>query len=274
MDDAVACHEHTSARALSLREIVLWSALAVALSPVLWDLGAHVIADPWAGYSAVFPLLLVLAARHGQRYEEPRATGYLLLAAGLFVTLVGVGGGMDRLARPALPLAVIGLARLLGRPPLPVALLALGMVPVPSFVLAPVAAMVGPVLAGLAAMICGFLGLSLQAHGATLAGIKGTIELGYGDTGLPLAILLAGLGWYAGLRRASTEAPTGDSESVLRQAAHKALRWLPWAIPVQVAAIIGAGIALSLGSVLWSRVLLDCGVWTLTTAVGLVRATR
>ncbi|HTF33060.1 MAG TPA: hypothetical protein VK714_05080 [Myxococcota bacterium] len=273
MNDAIACDESASTRVPSLRrEILLWGALALALSPVLRDIGKHVIAHPWAGYSAVFAALLVLAARHQPQCHRPKVDGYLLLAVGLLVELVGIGGGIDRLARPALPLGVIGLARLLGRPPLAVALLALGMVPVPAFVLGPVAAMVGPALAGLTAMTCTALGLSLHAQGATLASVSGVIELGDGDTGLPLAILLAGLGWYAGLGRTSRETPVAASKSILGQAARMALRWAPWAFPIQVGAVVGAGIVLSLGGLAWSRMLLLCGVWILTAAVGLLRA--
>lgn len=273
MNDAVARHESTSSRTPShAREILLWSAIAVALSPVLRDLGAHVIAHPWAGYCAVFPVLLVLAAGHWRRRDRPRGDGYLLLAAGLVIELVGIGGGIDRLARPALPLGVIGLARLLGRPPLAVALLALGMVPVPTFVLRPVAGMVGPALAGLTAIACGSLGLSLRAQGATLTSVSGAIELGDGDTGVPLAVLLAGLGWYAGLRRASVDLPPHGSQSLLRQSAGTALRWAPWAVPIQIGAVLAAGMVLALGGPGFSPMLLSCGAWILTTAVGLLRA--
>ena len=247
--------------------------MTVALSPVLQDLGAHVIEHPWAGYSAVFAVLLVLAARHQPQRQPPKVDGYLLLAAGLLVELVGIGGGIDRLARPALPLGVLGLARLLGRPPLAVALLAMGMVPVPTFVLRPVAGMVGPTLAGLTAIACRSFGLSLHAQGATLMSVSGALELGDGDTGVPLAVLLAGLGWYAGIRRAPVDLPPFSSQSLLRQCMGTALRWAPWAVPSQVGAVLAAGTVLALGGLGFGRMLLSCGVWILTTAVGLLRAT-
>jgi hypothetical protein len=274
MNDVIACDECSLSQGpLLSREILLWSALTLALSPVLRDLGAHAIEHPWAGYSAVFLVLLVLAARLQPQSQKPKLDGYLLLTAGLLVELVGIGGGIDRLARPALPLGVLGLARLLGRPPLAVALLALGMVPLPTFVLRPVAGMVGPALASLTAMTCTALGLSLRAHGATLAGVSGIIELGDGDTGVPLAVLLAGLGWYAGLRRAPVDLPPLNPQSLLRQCLCTALRWAPWAVPSQVGAVLAAGTVLALGGLGFSRILLSCGVWILTTAVGLLRAT-
>jgi hypothetical protein len=248
--------------------------LAVALSPVLRDIAGHVIAHPWAGYSVVFLVLFVLASGHPSRGQEPKGDGYLLLAAGLLMELIGIGGGIDRLARPALPLGILGLSRLLGRPPIPAALLVLGIVPVPTFALAPAAAVVNPAMARLAAMVSGALGFSLHVHGATLAAPSGVLTLGEGDSGLTLAILLAGIGWYAGLRRAWAKAPAPEPKSLLRQCARAALRWVPWAIPIQAAGIVVAGILLALGSLTLSRVLLQCGVWALTAALGLLRASQ
>ena len=275
MNDAVSIRDSRAEETMGWkREAVLWSALALGLWPVFEDLAAHVIGHPWAGYRAVFPVLMVLGARHHPGRRHPRADGYLLLGAGLLVELIGIGGGIDRLARPALPLGVLGLARLLGRPPLGVALLALWMVPVPTFVLQPVTAVLAPALASLTASSLQPLGLSLQAHAGTLDGLSGAIHLGAGDTGVPLALLLSGLGWYAGLRRASEDLHFPRPHKVLRDSARAALRWALWAAPIQVGAILVAGIVLGLGNAGWGRVLLQYGVWIPTTAVGLLRANQ
>src|SRR5262245_16270637 len=89
-----------------MREILLWSALTIALSASWVDLATHGIAEPWARPAALFPFLFVAAALRDRRRERPRRSGALLVVAGLALSLFAVGGGLDRLGRPGIPIAM------------------------------------------------------------------------------------------------------------------------------------------------------------------------
>lgn len=166
---------------------VLAGALSIGLSPVLYEWGAHLRAEPATRYALIFPLLLLAAVRRAPRERPWLRRGLPWLAAAAIVEVLAFMGGVPRYGRLALPLGVIGWLRASGLAPLPVALLAVWLVPVPRF--------------------AGQLGFGAPARlwsawaNAWLPGSGDALALDPWDSGLRLIALLAGIGWFAGLRR-------------------------------------------------------------------------
>jgi hypothetical protein len=248
------------------RSLVLWLALGAALSPSLVDLARHWALEPWARYSALFVPLLVLAGWTDPRAGRPRADGYVLLGLGLVLSVATVGGGMPRLGRPGIVLAVLGLARVLGRPSPARALLAAFAIPVPYAL----SSALGPGLALLAAHATaaaahaagGAVELLRSDEAVRLAGAHGSLTLGPADGGLPAIALLAGLGWYRAARRGAPVAA----------AAWTALRWAPLGLAAQALLLAAAAGVFLAGVPAGARGILDHGLWAVA-AVGLL-ATR
>jgi hypothetical protein len=242
------------------RSLVLWLALGAALSPSLVDLARHWALEPWARYSALFVPLLVLAGWTDPRAGRPRADGYALLGLGLILSVATVGGGMPRLGRPGIVLAVLGLARVLGRPSPARALLAAFAIPVPyalSSALGPGLALLAAHATAAAAHAAGGAVELLRSDGAIrLAGAQGSLTLGPVDGGLPAIALLAGLGWYRAARRG---APVAG-------AAWTALRWAPLGLAAQALLLAGAGTVFLVGQPAVARGILDHGVWAVAAA--------
>jgi len=252
-----------------LPEPVSWLLLAAAWSPILIDLAAHLVAQPWAAYCLVFvPLFADELRRAPRRPARPRA-GWALLAASLVLELLLVGGGLTRTARPGLVLAALGLALLQGRPgPRAVALL-FGFVPAPHLLVSWGSPSLELHLAQCAANGLGWLGFPAlaQAEGNRAAFYAGasSFPLSAVDGGIALACLVVGLTWYAGCQR---------SWSVPATLARAALL-APLALPVQVLALAIAG-ALAAGGAEGSAVrsVLDVGPWAALLAVALLGPCR
>lgn len=254
---------------------VLWIALAAALSPVLVDTASHVVTNEWARGTAVFPFLLAYCAWKDTSPSRPSRDGLVLLVIGVAVSFIGVGGGMPRVGRPGLVLAVIGLARLTGRPSLGCALLALWLIPLPTQLIEALAPRLDAVVASAAAHIATAMGVAAHVepgHVDTLllVGPAGRLDLLPGDAGLPLAWTFAGLGWFAAVRRRLS------SSAATRLAG----RWMLVAIPLQAAALAAACVTTLLGRPVFARAVLDhfplgavlLGlVWATRTPVGSAR---
>lgn len=221
------------------RELVLWSALALALTPCWIDLASHWRSEPWAGPSALFLALGVLTAARQRTRARARWEGLLLVAAALALMTVATGGGVARFARPAIPVAVFGLARALGRPSPAVALLALWVVPPPSAVVGLPSPEVQQALGSLAAVVTGDpAALRFQAI----------------DAGTPLLACFAGIGWW---RAARTEAGLGAALA-------SALRWALLALPAQSLGIAVALVLLATGAPSAARWMLDVWTWPMS----------
>lgn len=235
----------------TMRERVLWSALAIALSASWFDLARHWWEEPWARPAALFLPLFVAAAAHDRGRQEARWDGALLVAAGLGWSLLAMGGGLPRLGRPGVPLAMFGLARALGRPSLAVSLLALWVIPPPFALVKALSPGLETGLAWSAATIAEARGSQtlltpwfLEVGGARL-------PLGPADGGLPLAAYLAGLGWWAG----------GWTGGGIREAARRAVRMLPLGFVAQALGLTLAFALLLAGAPEPARVLLDQLPW-------------
>jgi hypothetical protein len=231
---------------------VLWIAVAAALSPSLVDLGAHVVANPWVRGTAIFPLLLAWCAFTDPAPSRPARDGLPLLLLGVAAAFVGVGGGMPRVGRPGIALAVIGVARMTGRPSLPVALLAIWLVPLPTQFVEALAPGLDGLVARAAAQLGSFAGVPAEADARRVTALwfvtpSGPLQLFPGDGGLALAWTFAGLGWFAALQR----------RLPIAACARAALRWSITALPLQIAALAIACVAALFGAPAASRGWLD-----------------
>jgi len=247
-----------------LRDLVLWAALLAALSPSLADLAQHWVVEPWARASALFVPLWLLCAWRDRAPRRPHADGYLLLALGLAVSLAAVGGGMARLGRPGIPLAVVGLARALGRPSPPCALVALWLIPVPDALVERLSPGLEAAVPALAAAVARAFGAQAEWIGGRLVAPAGALAFDAADGGLPLVWVLAGLGWYGAAAR----------RGPLRDAGLAALRAAPWALAAQLLGLLAASGLVVAGRPAAAAVLLRDGVWSAAAAFGLWRAQR
>jgi hypothetical protein len=180
---------------------------------------------------------------------------------------------MPRLGRPGVPLAVVGLARALGRPALPRALVALWWIPVPDFLVNRLAPGLETIVPWLCAGAAQALGIDASwtrgsefhpAAGGRLFGPGGALLFDPADGGLPLAVVLAGLGWY---RAAGHGGP-------LARCAASALRVAPWAIPIQALGLVATCAVAIAGSPFGAGLLLHYGLWMAAAGGFHLRARR
>jgi hypothetical protein len=233
-----------------MRAIVLGVGLALGLWPALAEWARHIAAEPAAAYVLVFPMLLLVAARSTPPTAPEPAHGLAWLAAAALVEVIAFGGGIERAARLAIPLGVIGYLRFTGAAALAPAALAVFIVPVPHAIasLAPLEEV-------------------WRAFAQSLVGPAGSaLRLDAWDSGLRLIALFAGLGWYLDARSG------GSWRGALRRGAQLAMLGLP----VQLAAVIVAFGLARVGLASEARALLTHGIWLLcavatTTAFELTR---
>lgn len=243
-----------------IRELLLWSALGVALSASWVDLVGHWIDEPWARPAVLFlPVFAVAAARDRGR-QVPRRGGGLLVAAGLGLSLIAFGGGLDRLGRPGIPLSLIGMARALGRPSLATSLLALWVVPPPFSLSAALSPGVERGLAWLAAGAAEAGGLPVVLSPRMLEIAGATLEIRPTDGGVPLAVYLAGVGWWGAVRAGGG----------VRDALRAAVRIAPLGFFAQALALCLAFALLAANAPNAARTVLDHVAWPVL-AVALYR---
>ena len=247
------------------RELVLWSALGIAFSASWADLVRHWTSEPWTRPAALLLALFIAAAARDRRRREPRRWGYLLVAAGLGLSLIAFGGSLGRLGRPGIPLGIIGMARALRRPSLATSLLALWVIPPPSTLSEALSPGLERGLAWLAAGAAGALGLPAMLGPRALEIAGATLEIRRMDGGVPLAIYLAGVGWWGAVHAG------GGVRDALRAAA----RIAPLGFVAQ-ALLLGLAFALlAARDPNAARAVLDHGAWSvLALALVWVRPAR
>ena len=140
------------------RDALLAAALLLALAPVFEEIGRHVAANPWTTYVLGHDPVLRAGVRARGAAAPAKRDGLLWIAAALALEMLGLLAGPAQIGRLGVPLAAVGLARLLGRPALPGALLACWLVPFPN-------ALLRVASPGLEALL-----LDLAARGAALLG--------------------------------------------------------------------------------------------------------
>jgi len=180
--------------------------------------------EPWSRAAAIFlPLGVALAAADASP-ARPHRGGWVLVASGLALALFGSAAGLEALGRLAIPLAVVGMAAAVGHPAPRVAGIALFGVPPPFTLVALASPGAERALARIAVDVGTALGAGWSLGNATIRTAGGDLRLGGADLGVPLAHLLAGLGYCAGVVR-------GDD---WLRCAGRGLRWALSAIPGQV----------------------------------------
>ena len=221
--------------------VLLALALVLALSPILREFAGHVLDQPWTAYALPFPFLLWHAAARSPR-EAPRwSAGLGWIAAALVLELIAVGGGVPRMGRPAIALAVIGWLRVTGLAPLPVALLALWLIPLPKAV---------------SALASPGLERTWQEIALRIVPDAGRFPVAHWDGGVRIVAMAAGLGWWAAVRQG------GDVAAAFRRAA----AFGALGLPLQVVAMILATALVSFGHLEAAHLWLLHGVWIVTLA--------
>ncbi|MBW2269977.1 MAG: hypothetical protein JRH16_15515 [Deltaproteobacteria bacterium] len=217
--------------------------------------------EAWARYVLVFiPLVAIVLAREST--AAPRRDGLLLLVAALGIELFCLAGSTTRMARPAFPLAILGLCRAFGLARGRTAVLAFWLVPLPWMVLKLTSPDLERTWLQLAAGLLSGMGAELEVQRSSLRGAAGVLGVQASDSGLRLAVLLSGLGWYASLRR-------NDS---LAACVRRALIWGALGLPAQALGTLLAVAVLAMGHSAAARALLDPGLWLVLALLGVARS--
>jgi hypothetical protein len=225
-----------------------------------------VIRQPWAGYSLVFLPLFALELRRSPEGPRRPRLGIGVLALALTLELLLVAGGLTRAARPAGALAALGLAWLVGRPALRAVALLLWCVPVPSELVSQTSPTLetiwGEAAARLAQLVGSAAWFEVRHDEPTIHGAHATLRLLPSDGGLPVAALVAGVAWWAGLRRGASV--VGSLGACVACAT--------LAVPVEIVAI--AAVVTTAGDAAAARTALDVAPWLAVAIVGLLVAGR
>lgn len=246
------------------RDALLAAALGLALAPVFEEIAHHVAANPWTSYVVGMIPFCVLAFARAERLARPRRDGALWIAAAFALELIGLLAGPAQIGRLGIPLAAVGLARLLGRPALPAALLACWLVPIPNAVLRIASPQLETLFLEIASRGAALLGAEPLVSGVRVVVDETRLRVLRGDGGVPLAVALAGAGWYVAVRRGAG----------FRGALAGAARFAIAAPFLQLATLTGVVAALPwLGSAL-ARDVLTFAPWLATSAVGLALGGR
>jgi len=231
-------------------------ALAVGLSPALWNLVGHWGAAPWSRYSILFlPVLAALSWREstggGPEFssgERSLWTAGVVLSLG--IELLAIAGGLPSLARIALPLAAVGGLRLaLGLSPRD-GILAFWVIPLPHALLAITSPWLEETWGALARQILG----PGSAGSAPLV-------LGPADGGQRLVATFVGLAWALGAWRREAPGPRLG----------RMLRWGMLGAGLQLPVLLLALLLADQGHVRAARMWLDQAVW-IAGALGLFAA--
>jgi hypothetical protein len=246
---------------------VLWTAFALAFTPALVAVSRFV----WTGHAPVdraplvgAALLAWCAASHRAPPQPRRRDGAALLLAACVLELVGIAGRSWSVAQLALPLGAVGLARYVGAPPVQVAALALFAVPPPYFATALLSPHLEGAHAAVGSALANALGLPVRASLGTLDGPGGGLDFIPADGGVPLAHLLAGVGWLGGIRAGAGLAGCAARAAVFGLAA----------LPLQAAGMTAAAVAVGAGAPALALVLLRHALWPLAALGALVLVLR
>jgi len=245
--------------------ILFWAGLVFAFGPSLRDAGELFVAQPWSRATLVFPVLAYAAAR-AEAPSRPSRYGWALVAVGIAIQMVAIGGGLVRVGRVGFVLAAMGLCRGAGWCSPPVALLLAFLLPIPHAVQQLGSPWLEAGLARLAASCAGALGLAVVHGRPGLESGASTLPLAEHDGGVGLAVSFLGLAWFAWLR-----APGRDRGRLVRLAFVALLA----AGGFQLASLTVAAIVLARGGeepVETARAILDRTPWILVWSSGMVLA--
>ena len=161
-------------------------------------------------------------------------------------------------------IGVLGVATFTGQLARRTALLTVAAVPLPSFVINLGTPAVESALAAFAGHVLDAVGLGLEVAGPLLRSDGHRLELLQHDAGLPLAVVLGALGWYAALRR---DRPPAQGLG------HVGLGVLAAAL-LQPVSVVAAALLLRAGAPAAARVWLSYAAWGLLLIAGLLWVER
>ena len=244
------------------RAVLLWAATAFAFWPVLFDLFQHMLRRGWPAYGLLFVVPFAFSAR-AQGFVGPRCrNGYVLLTLSLVLEVVLSQGGFTRMARVAIPLALLGSCRAFGLTSTRTALLGIWFVPVPSMLNQSFASH-GALDALMSIGVTAISPLApIDAMGMELNGPTASLTLSHVDAGLPLVALLSGLAWYT----ASREQLSWRSTLI------RVFGWGGLGLPLQAIIVLWACLGVAMGHPTAARFALEGGVAVATAAALLWRS--
>lgn len=191
----------------------LWSALAVAFSPLWLDWLRHGLDRPWARYSLLFVPIATAAAWRAPRVR-PRPWMLSLVGLALVIELAALAWGAPQRGRLALPLAWVSACAAFGTAPPSVALLAIFWVPVPSLVFKWTSPELEHAQLALVVPALSALGLDLAREAAWAVSGPERLAVTRFDAGWNTLALAGGLGaWVAVSRSATVRRPCADAGS-------------------------------------------------------------
>jgi hypothetical protein len=236
---------------------------------VLVDLVRHTEEQPWSRVNLIFPGLVWIAARRDTAKRGPASWGWGLVAGGIFLELLAIGGDVVRFGRIGLAAAAIGLCFAAGWTSIRVALLFVWSIPLPAALLNRVSPGLEMSTMGFGADVASMFGFAVVRATDTLASAGRVLEILPSDGGLQTAFVLAGFGAFQGIWQAE------PVSRILMRAGIGALS----ALPLQLALGCTAALALGLGAPPSTiRAWLSVFSWLGVSAVGLsgvvVRAFR
>jgi hypothetical protein len=181
---------------------VLWLAVAVAMSPTVFDLTRHWLTSEWARYSLVHLALFGVCLYRGPRATPRIRAGYGLIALGVVVQLSALLASVVHVARPGLALAAAGVVLASGAAGWRGAFLASWIIPLPRFVALALGG--GDAVVGICSRVGGALAGPDSALVVTLYSMRtdvASLTLTPGQGGPIAVVSLLGLAWFAAERR-------------------------------------------------------------------------
>lgn len=258
-----------------MNSALYWVALCLILSPVGTELASHLTSNRFDHYILV-PLLcfgasvIRSAGRKETEAESGDRRGLLLLAGALVLAVLGASIEAATLGRAGAALAIIGLGRYLGQFSWATGALLLFAVPIPSFVVNGTTPWLESFYLSALHSLLSALGTPAEWAGQVLLIGGERLELFPEDSGLRLAWVLASIGWFAALPRAT--APSAEARPIQLFSAALgggALGLAAQGPGVFLAAGLVAGFGARAGE-LW----LGTGLWLTTAVLGMLFLVR
>ncbi len=185
-------------------DLALWLVLVAGFSPAIAEY-ARGIPEASPPSTLLAPVLIAICAWRGvASAEEPRRAGLALIGAGLLLELVGIALRTWTIEWLGFPVAVLGLALWLGRPSWRVALLAFGLIPVPTSLQIAFTPSAETALLDGACAAWRALGLVFSCTGPVARLGDRSLELQPYDVGWALLPALAQLGWFLAVSRGAS----------------------------------------------------------------------
>ena len=194
-------NSHTSR--IEARPSHWWFALALALSPTLYEWARHLAADDSREFSSLLPVVLMILANRLLPRLEPkhsRAWGITLITGAMVLQMIGILADSWTLARLGVPIACLGMAQILGYPQPRSVLLIFFAVPLPTSIMS----LTTPWLESsyvwpTAELFNQGFGAELSTSGPLFLWSGNFFELGAPDGGWITSLVLVQLVWFLGL---------------------------------------------------------------------------